>query len=607
MKRLLVYALVAFTTTSAFAQNLRKEPTQAEIDYFLQHPEEFKDGTANKTTGISEMPADARFPGEYEEVQATAIGWPYSGSTLDTTSNSARLWAKLAAAIHQECPVWIRLKSVSDTNKLKAYMINRGTPLVNYRFFFYPSNAYWMRDFGPLGFYYSNQDSVGFLDLHYYNARPQDDQFPAQVAAELGYKNVVTQIYAEGGNYMTDGWRNSFHSSKIIGSANTGATHSPPWSSQQAADSVKYYWASDSVTVTQGLSCDGGTQHIDMYLKLVDEQTFAIMEYPAIVTASDKAVIDSVISMVSKRNSTYGKPYRIFKMPMPTRNDGTYSTTCSSIDGDARTFVNGLMVNKTYIMPSFSSATSGNKAGDSVAVELFKKILPGYNIVPIDARLLTLGGGAIHCVTMQIPAENPLRIWHPALVDEQPLASSFHLIARITNKSGISSAACKWRKKGTATWNTVALADSSAATYKLANISGSFVSSDTIEYYITASSVNGKTVVKPLTAPTGFYTFYFDNSMPVTGLDNSRNFILNAVPNPSTGEFYIPVSLENSMALTAIVTDITGRIVKRQDFGKRQSGMSKLEFNLNDAPKGVYFIQINADGQTLETKKIIIQ
>ena len=69
MKRLLVYALVAFTTTSAFAQNLRKEPTQAEIDYFLQHPEEFKDGTANKTTGISEMPADARFPGEYEEVR----------------------------------------------------------------------------------------------------------------------------------------------------------------------------------------------------------------------------------------------------------------------------------------------------------------------------------------------------------------------------------------------------------------------------------------------------------------------------------------------------------------------------------------------------------
>lgn len=606
MKQLLIYTLVLFTGTEAIAQNLRKEPNQAEIDYFLQHPEEFKSEFANKTTGTSIMPADARFPGEYEEVQATAIGWPYSGSTLDTTSNTAKLWGKLAAAIHQECPVWIRLKSTNDTNRLKTYMTNRGTPLVNYRFFFYPSNAYWMRDFGPLGFYYSNQDSIGFLDLHYYNSRPQDDQFPAQVSAELGYKNVVTELFAEGGNYMTDGWKRSFHSSKIVGSANM-ATHTPPWTSQQAADSIKYYWASDSVTVTQGLSCDGGTQHIDMYLKLVDEQTFAIMEYPTVVTAQDKARIDSVITMVSQKKSTYNKPYRVFKLPMPTRNDGTYSTTCTQIDNDARTFVNGLLINKTYIMPSFSSPTSGNAAGDSAAVEIFKKILPGYNIVPIDARLLTVGGGAIHCVTMQIPAENPLRIWHPALVDEQPLASSFHLIASMTNKSGISAASCKWRKKGMTTWTTVPMVDSSAATYKLANITGSFTSADTIEYYITATSVNGKTVVKPLTAPNGYYTFYFDNSLSVAQLDNNRNFVLNPVPNPSNGQFYIPVSLENPMKVTATVTDIMGRVLATTDFGKRTNGISKLEFDMSTTISGIYFIHINAGGQTLDAKKIIIQ
>src|SRR5205085_7869802 len=127
--------------------------------------------------------------------------------------------------------------------------------------------------------YYSNDDSIGFLDMHYYTTRPQDDLFPSQLAGELGYKTVTTEIFAEGGNYMTDGWKRNFHSSKISGK-NTGTVHSPAWTAQQADDSVKYYWAADTMTITPGLSCDGGTQHIDMYLKLVDEQTFAIMEYP---------------------------------------------------------------------------------------------------------------------------------------------------------------------------------------------------------------------------------------------------------------------------------------------------------------------------------------
>ncbi len=586
----------------SYGQNLKKAQTQEEIDYFNAHPEEFANIPLLKTTANNVMPSDARFPGEYEEVQSVAIGWPYNGSSLDTSSSSARLWATMATAIQQECPVWIRLKNANDTNRLKTFLVNRGMPLTSYRFFFYPSNAYWMRDFGPLGFYYSNDDSVGFLDLKYYTSRPQDDQFPAQVASELGYKNISTSIFAEGGNYMTDGWKKSFHSSRI---PNRNA-QAYGWTAQQTSDSIHYYWASDSVTVTQELSCDGGTGHIDMFLKLVDEETFAIMEYPNVVTASDKATIDSVIMIVSQKQSHYNRPYRIFKLPMPTRNDGSYNITCNAIDNDARTFVNGLLVNKTYLMPSFSSATSGNKAGDSIAIETFKKILPGYNIVPIDARNLTTQGGAIHCVTMQIPAENPIHIWHPALVDQRLWANGKHLIVKATNKSGISSVQANWRVKGTPIWNALNLADS--AGYKIGDIVGSYTINDTIEYYITATSNNGKSVVKPLTAPNGFYTFYFNPStVKVAQLDESRNFALNPVPNPSSGKFYMPVALENQRQITSFMTDVMGRKILHHDHGTMLRGMHKIEWDITTFPAGVYFIQVKADNHTLATKKIVKQ
>jgi len=593
-------AFVVMGISFSHAQDLKKAQTLEEIDYFNAHPEEFEMTTPFKTTNTNVMPSDARFPGEYEEAQAVAIGWPYSGNTLDTASSTARLWATMANAIQQECPVWIRLKNANDTQRLKTFMTNRGTPLVSYKFLFFASNAYWMRDFGPLGFYYSGDDSVGFLDQRYYTTRPSDDLFPAQLAGLMGYKNVNTNIFAEGGNYMTDGWKRSFHSSRIP----IRNTQAYGWTPQQTSDSIHYYWASDSVTVTNELQCDGGTGHIDMYMKLVDEETFAIMEYPNVVTASDKGTIDTVIMMLSQKKSHYDRPYRIFKLPMPTRNDGSYNTACNAIDNDARTFVNGLLINKTYIMPAFSSATSGNKAGDSAAVATFQKILPGYNIVPIDSRNLTTQGGAIHCVTMQIPAENPLRIWHPALVDLQHFATSKHLIVKATNKSGIATVQANWRVKGVTVWNNVILADS--AGYKIGDITGTYTINDTIEYYITATSNNGKSVVKPLTAPTGFYSFYFDPAtVSASTLEASRNFVLNPVPNPSSGKIYLPVALETPRRVTSLLTDVMGRSLLQTDHGMHQQGMSKIELNFTELPAGVYFLQVKADQHVLATKKLV--
>src|SRR5690606_29781708 len=215
------------------------------------------------------------------------------------------------------------------------------------------------------------------------------------------------------------------------------------------------------------------------------ENTFAVMEYPAVVSAVDKGIIANVINTLTNKKSVYDQPYRVFKVPMPTADDGTITTQCTQLDNDARTFVNGLTVNGTYIMPTYSNGTDGNTAGDQAAIDLFKKIAPGYKIVPLDSRILTIYGGAIHCVNMQIPAENPITIWHPPVIDLQPKRNAYHIVVKATNKSGINASQCMWRVKGTSSWNTVNLSDS--AGYKIGDIKGSFKlmsNSTAIEYYI---------------------------------------------------------------------------------------------------------------------------
>jgi agmatine deiminase len=599
-----------FFISASHAQISHVKPTKQDLD-IIKERLKHRPVSAQKTTANFAMPAGARYPGEFEESQAVAMGWVYDypSKAIDLTSYYAHLWADMADAIQKECPVWIRIDTATDSTAIKGFMVTRGTPLVSYRFFIHYSDDIWMRDFGPLGFYYSSNDSIGFLDMNYYEGRDLDNLFPESLASALGYPNVRTNLYAEGGNYMTDGFGATFYSDVVEDANAMGPPYQPKhpaWSNAQSKDTMRYAWATNNLITTTALQCDGGTAHIDMYLKLMDEQTLAVMEYPSVVTAVDRVTINNMINLIAGKQTTYGTPYRIFKIPMPTRDDGTFSKNCAQINNDARTFVNGLTVNKTYLMPAYSDASSGNKQGDNETVDIFKRISPGYKVVPLDSRGLTIGGGAVHCVTMQIPAENPILFWHPPVVDIQPLKSSYHLVAKITNKSGIASATCNWRLKGTSSWNNVALTDSSG--FWIGNISGSFNKTDQIEYYLSATSNNGKTMTKPIVAPSGgYYTFLFEWPASVNGLDPVRNFAMNPLPNPTSGQFMIPVSFEKGMMVQAYVTDVFGKKIASLDAGKISSGMSKLEFDISAQPQGMYFVQITADGHLLSTKKIIKQ
>lgn len=606
MRKQFLFACAAFAATlSANAQKLNIKPTQQELELRAKYPRPVP-SFANKTTASYTMPAGARMPGEFEESQAVAIAWPYdwdgTNMILDISSTYAAVWADMANGIQQECPVWIRVEKSADTALIKTFMAGKSIPLTNYKFYITAGDAFWMRDYGPLGFYYGANDDLGFLDISYYPGRDLDDTYPEFLANEKGYLHVKTNLYAEGGNFLTDGFGNTFHSD-VIEDANMVATPKhAAWTLQQVQDSVKHFYASPNVTTNQSLQCDGGTGHNDMYMKLMDENSFAIMEYPTTVTAADKKLIDSAISKVSKMKNVYGKPYRIFKVPMPTRDNGTTPVTCSQVNQDARTYVNGTWVNKTYLMPIYSNTTDGNQAGDLAAINLMKQIAPGYKIVPLDARGLTIGGGAIHCVTMQIPAENPIHFWHPPVIDWQIKQSAYHLVAKIDNKSGIASTTCKWRMKGATSWNNVNMTDSSG--YKIADILGSFNYGDAVEYYLTATTNNGKTAVKPITAPDGFYTFMINWPSSATTLNPDRNFLLNPLPNPNTGSFTIPASFDKEMQVTAVVTDMMGKKISVTDFGKLESGMHKLDFNLANAANGMYFVQIFADGLSVGTKRI---
>lgn len=456
-----------------------------------------------------EVPEGLVVPGEFEESQSVILRWPYSSLTAART----RLYAQLIDAVQQEVPAWIFINNASDSTTVINALNYYGVQLEQYEFMVKSTNSIWARDYGPWGFYYGEDDELAFIDLQYYPSRPLDNQVPAWLADHMGIDVYTTNMYEEGGNLMVDGFGRAFHSTGLFQRNASGNG----WSTEFTRETHQQLFNTVTAVEADRLLCDGGTGHIDMYAKLLDEQTLLVTEYPDEVTASDKDRIENNVELFEAQTNEFGGSFAIERLPMPLRNDGSFSTTCNQINSDARGFVNGLLVNKTFIVPIYSNENSPqtNIDWDEAALEKVRKVMPGYNVVGIDARSLTIAAGAIHCVTMQIPTDNPLRFRHERIAGSQPALPAYTFDAEITNKSGIAGASVFWKIKGEVSWNELTMAGSgSEFSAELTN--PGFTVSDTVVYYIEAEANNGKVSAKPYVAPDGYYTFYFDEDYDVS-------------------------------------------------------------------------------------------
>lgn len=599
------------TTRALPTGKLPAARTQAERQLSIQRAAEAQH-ILTKTGSV--LPQGIRYPGEFEESQSVLISWSYdydntgNPTGADVTSEYGLVSARLADAIQKEVPVIIRITNANDSTIIKTFMQNRGTPLTNYRFMIAAGEDWWTRDFGPNGVYYGPSDSLAFIDLKYYDGRDRDNDFPITLAAAMGVPNYKTRLNGEGGNLMADGFGSVFFSD-VFKSVNTDATIvNPVFTSQEMLDTITAIFGSKQNIQLKTLLCDGGTGHIDLYLKMIDEQTIMASKYPDVITAGDKKIIEDNLQLLASFKSTYDRPFRVYRIPHPTDDAGTYSRkSCSQIDADARTFVNGITVNKTFIYPSYSDASSGNKAQTNEVTNLFKQIMPGYKVVDIDSRVISPLGGEIHCITMQIPADNPVLFWHPSVDGYKTnFTNQFHIVARITNRSGIAQATCFWRIKGNANFSSFNLTDS--AGYFIGDIvANGLTANDELEYYLSATTNNGKTVTKPITAPDGFYSVYFAPRTALAEFEvTTKDYLFNAYPNPASASVTIPFYALSEGNVEIAVTDITGKLVKQINKNRVQNGLHEAVISLDDLNNGVYFYTYRLNNQVVGTRKFVV-
>ncbi len=535
---------------------------------------------------ISRAPADMpRAMAEWEEMQAIVITWAGYQSILKEIVRYAT----------EEVTVMIVTPNEAS---VRNYLESNGIDLSeNVEFIDADYNSVWIRDYGANPVYIRDVDSLVLVDWIYNRPRPKDDVIPYAVAGHLGLPIYGTidapeDLVNTGGNFMSDGNGRGF-SSKLVLTENGPNNHygTSNHSEEEVDDIMRQFMGIQEYVKMTTLPYDG-IHHIDMHMKLVNEETLIVGEYPDGV-ADGPQIEANLQYIIEQFKLASGRDYHVVRIPMPPDEFGRYPDA----NGYYRTYANAMIVNKTILLPVYEEQY------DTTALRIWRETMPGYNVVGINCNSIIPASGALHCIIKEVGVDRPLWIYHTQPVDvmaDEPIT----LEAKIKQITGINTAQVFYRTAGNTLFDSLTMVPgfNDIWTATLPSFAGDAV----VEYYFKAAPNEGNAVTRPLPAPEGFFRLFVEPvATGITGLQ-SASTSLDVFPNPASAMTCVPINAAaGSFSGELALFDIYGHEVHQIYSGVFPAGASKYFFDAGKLTPGFYLLELKGTGLQLHTPVVI--
>lgn len=548
--------------------------------------------TPGQMRSIPEPPPNpVRAMAEWEELQGLTITWRSFPDILKEIVRYAK----------EEVPVIIVCRNAATQATAENTLLNSGITLDNVQFVIEPNNSVWIRDYGPNCVYANDVEELYFIDWIYNRpTRPQDNVLPDALGEYFGIPVYNTteppyDMVNTGGNFMSDGQGNAFASKLILNENKPGNIYGAGPHDEAEIDTImQLFMGIDRFAKMETLPFDA-IHHIDMHMKLLNEETLLVGQYP--VNVSDGPQIEANIEyLLGNFNSTFGEPYKIVRVVQPPAANGTYPPA-----GDYRTYTNSVFVNKTIIVPLYEEAY------DTTALRVYRENFPGYKVVGIDCNEMIWASGALHCIVREIGVADPLLIVHQRLKDiaGNELQTDYAVEAKIQHFSGIAGAAVYYTTDTLQPYLSVPMTLTDSAGHIWTGYIPHQADSSEVFYYIAATAASGKTQVRPLPAPAGYFHFTIE-ATPTATVDLTAPELAPIYPNPASAVTVVPVYAVVPVRAIIEVGDVLGRVVATLFDGQLPAGHSKHFLQAQEMEEGTYFVTLKT-AAGVRTQKLVVK
>jgi agmatine deiminase len=343
-------------------------------------------------------------PAEWSKHEGTWIAWPHRPD--DWPGRFGAIPFAFVEIVRHLAPhesVRIVVRNEREEERARALLSASGVEVAALRFFRWPTDRAWLRDYGPI--FVRNPSATGeaapvaitdwkFNGWAKYDDWHRDDRIPSRVARELGLvawrpKVGAAPVVLEGGAVDTNGEGVLLATEECLLSDVQARN---PGVDRAALEGVlsEYLGVDRVLWLAWGLVGDDTHGHVDDVARFVSPRTIVAAREPNPEDANSPILEENLARLRAARDAA-GEPYEVVELPMPRP---------LVYDGQRvpASYLNFYVANGTVLVPTF------NDPADRLALEILERHFPGRTVVGVHSGDLIWGLGSLHCLTQQEPS-----------------------------------------------------------------------------------------------------------------------------------------------------------------------------------------------------------
>jgi agmatine deiminase len=392
-------------------------------------------------------------PAEFETQEAIWLIWPSMDHKEGESVEHVTL--SIIEALIDDINIVVTCKDKDLLNAAKQTLKNRFGEQPRITFLEIPSFEIWTRDMGPI-FVETNKNTLAIADFNFNSWGYSDtldidtkieEMYDVRVAEHFNFPVISSSMISEGGNREVNG------KGTLITTESVEEGRNPSMSKLEMETEYKRLLGVKKVIwLKQGLVEDDHTflgqittsdetkaytvvttnGHIDEFARFVNDSTILLAQIDSTelgdpIAFENHKRIEENYQILSEATDQDSKPFTIIRMPLPgtifsTMSPGDYVyeyiKTLDYKDGStfpkgdtvkviaALSYLNFIITNTVVIGQTCWREGMPNdlKLKDERAAQILQSVFPNRKVKMIDALAVNLGGGGIHCISMQQPA-----------------------------------------------------------------------------------------------------------------------------------------------------------------------------------------------------------
>lgn len=332
-----------------------------------------------------------QIPAEFETQRALMV------SVCDWQPHHRSILQQLVDATAGHTNLLILVRDADHRGEVREWLKEKPQSLSHLFFAMLESDTVWVRDFGPL--FKRSGDEFKLLDFLYEGTRPKDETLPARYAGESGQSPTPVEWTVQGGNWLSNGKGLAVASTRIF---KDNYIRFPSGSVTRDAEFERRQIVVDAFCKTCNVRRlvvlpplqNEGTSHVDMFATFITPNDIVVAKVDPRTDPVNARLLDMNARQLAVIPNGDGETLRVHRINVPMRSGESWSS-----------YTNIILANDLVMIPVYDSDPP---AMVRQAKKTYERLLPKHTVKTINMTSMQKLGGALHCLTLNVPAKAPI-------------------------------------------------------------------------------------------------------------------------------------------------------------------------------------------------------